>query len=133
MPIYFVQEAGRGCAVYRASDEAEDRYLCGVDLTAYHNEPQVRERFAALVEAVAAHCRRVLVAGTDKPASRLAGWPCETCESAAADDLRHLAGQLASAGEIPLSPGGLPLQCCRVQAVAGMSGRPITSQPGPRF
>jgi hypothetical protein len=129
MPIYFLSEGDRGSAVSRADDSADDVYLAGVDLSAYGNDAHVRQRFDELVSAVAAYRRRTHTVEVAAPTSRLAGWPCESCTSAAADDLRHLAGQLASASEIPLSPGGLPLQCCRVHAVAGMSGRPSTSQP----
>ena len=44
MPVYFVQEAGRGCAFWRAANDAPDVFLCSVELTAYNSESQVRDR-----------------------------------------------------------------------------------------
>jgi hypothetical protein len=87
-------------------------------LSAYHNAPRVSQLFADLVAAVADHFRRVHVTEAVAPTSRLAGWPCETCQSLEGQELRSRVGQLSSAGEIPLSPSGLPLNCCRVQALA---------------
>ena len=62
MPVYFDQEAGDGRAVWRSEDGAEEVALCSVDLTAYSNEPSVRERFSELVSAVADYYRRTHVA-----------------------------------------------------------------------
>jgi hypothetical protein len=75
--VYFVQEADRGVAVWRASDEAPDVFLCSVELTAYNSESQVRDLFAELVNAVADHCRRKHVTATVAPATRLVGLPCD--------------------------------------------------------
>jgi hypothetical protein len=127
MPVYFVTEGDRGIAYWRANDEAPDVFVCAVAMDAYNSEPQIRDRFAELVNAVAAYERRAFVAGTDKPAaSRLAGFPCETCTTPEADEIRHFAGQVSDAGEIKLSPGGLPLGCCKVVAVAAFGSRPGT-------
>ena len=74
--VYFVQEADRGVAVWRASDDAPDVFLCSVDLTSYHGDSQVRDRFAELVNVAADHCRREHAAQVVAPASRLEGIPC---------------------------------------------------------
>ena len=65
--VYFVQEADRGVAVWRASDEAPEVFLCSVALTAYDSDSQVRDRFAELVSVVADHFRRQHVAGAVDP------------------------------------------------------------------
>jgi hypothetical protein len=57
MPVYFLAEGTRGTAVWRASDEAPDVFLCSVEMTAYNSDSQVRDRFAELVSAVSDHCR----------------------------------------------------------------------------
>jgi hypothetical protein len=130
--VYFVQEAGRGCAYWRADNDTTDVFLCAVALDVYDSESEVRDRFAALVEAVAACYRRSLVAGTDTPASRLAGFPCETCKTPEADDIRHHVAQVADVSELELSPGGLPINCCKVRVVGGMTGRPDTPRSAVR-
>jgi len=130
--VYFVQEAGRGCAFWRAANDAPDVFLCSVELTAYNSESQVRDRFAELVNAVAAHCRRGFVAGTVNPAAWLAELPCATCASPQATDVLHRARQVASVSELGLSPGGYPAGCCRVRIVGVMGGRPDTSRPAAR-
>ena len=70
--VYFVQEADRGAAVWRASDDAPDVFLCSVELTAYNSDSQIRDRFAELVNAVADYYRKH-AAEVAAPASRLAG------------------------------------------------------------
>ena len=115
--VYFVQEAGRGVAVWRASDEAPDVFLCSVELTAYNSESQVRDLFAELVNAVAAHCRRAVVAGTVDPAAWIAELPCATCTSPQAADVLHRARQAASIIELGLSPAGHPAGCCKTRIV----------------
>jgi hypothetical protein len=120
--VYFVVEGDRGVAYWRAGEASPDVFVAAVALDVYERVSSVRARFEELVSAVTTHFRRTLPA--EAPTSRLAGWPCETCASAAADDLRHLAGQVSDASEIPLSPSGLPLGCCKVHAVAGFSSRP---------
>ena len=130
--VYFVQEGDRGTAVWRASDEAPDAFVAAVALDVYDSESEVRDRFAALVEVVAAHYRRAHVVGTGKPASRLAGLPCETCEASEADDVRHRAGQVADIAELGLSPSGLPIGCCKVRTAAVVGGRPSTSRSAAR-
>ena len=132
MPVYFSQDQdGRGTALWHATDDGPGVYCCGVDLGAYHNAPRVSALFADLVAAVADHFRRVHAVEAVAPTSRLAGWPCETCQSLEGQELRSRVGQLSSAGEIPLSPGGLPLNCCRVQALAAF-GRPDEPRPAAR-
>jgi hypothetical protein len=128
MPVYFVTEGTRGTAVWRASDDATDVYLCGVDLQAYE-DAQVRAHFATLVDAVANYFRRAHAAEAVDPASRLDGYPCATCESLEGQDLRSRVGQLSSAGEIPLSPGGLPLGCCKITVVGGFRGQSDAPRP----
>jgi hypothetical protein len=125
--VYFVAEGGRGCAYWRASDESADVFLCAVTLDVYNSESQVRDRFAELVNVVAAHYRREHVAGTVGPASRLAGFPCEVCEAPEADDVRHAAAQVSDVSELALSPGGLPINCCRVHTVGAFGGRPAAA------
>jgi len=118
MPIFFDQvETGLGRAVWRSEDGAEEVALCSVDLTAYSNEPSVRERFSELVSAVADYYRRTHVAAPVASISRLDGLPCATCKAPEADDIRHRAGQISDASELALSPGGYPAGCCRVRAV----------------
>jgi hypothetical protein len=122
--VYFVQEAGRGNAFWRASDESADVFLCAVALDVYDRESEVRDRFAELVNVVAAHYRRRLTAEVAAPAARLTGFPCETCEAPEADEIRHRAGQISDVAELALSPGGLPIGCCRVHTIGGFGGRP---------
>jgi hypothetical protein len=124
--IYFVREAsGVGKAVFRPTEDAEDVFCAAVALDAY-DDPRVCEAFAALVASVAAYRRRTLVAEAVAPVSRLAGFPCEVCKEPQADDVRFRASQVSSAGEIELSPGGLPLGCCRIHTVGAFGGRPDT-------
>ena len=130
--IYFVTEGDRGSAYWRGVDDATDVFLCSVQLVAYNSESQVRDRFAELVAAVAAHRRREFVAGSAAPASRLAGLPCETCKEPEADDVRHHAAQIADASELVLYPGGLPIGCCKVHTAAVVGGRPNTSRSAAR-
>jgi hypothetical protein len=132
MPVYFVQEAGAGRAVFRASDEAPDVFLCSVELTAYNSESQVRDRFAELVNAMADYCRRKHAVETVAPASRLAGLPCETCEAPEADDVRFRAGQISDVAELQLSPNGFPVGCCKRRIVGAFGGRPDTLRPAAR-
>ena len=118
MPVYFTQEAGAGRAVWRADDATEDVPLCSVALDAYDSQSEVRDRFAALVNAVANYYRGKHVAGAVAPTSRLAGFPCETCTAPEADDVRFRAGQISDVNEFRLSPGGFPQGCCKVKTVA---------------
>jgi hypothetical protein len=128
MPVYFVREGDRGVAVWRASDEAPDLFLCSVELTAYDSESEVRDNFASLITAVADHFRRQHV--VEPPVSRLAGFDCERCESPEAIDLRFHAAQ--SSGALDLSPSGFPTGCCRVKVVAAFGGRPDAPRPAAR-
>jgi hypothetical protein len=133
MPVYFDQgEKGAGRAVWCSEDGAEEVTLCSVDLAAYGSEASVRDRFAALVNAVANYYRGKHVAGAVAPASRLAGLPCETCTAPEADDIRHRAGQISDASELALSPGGYPTGCCKRQIVGVMGGRPDAPRPAAR-
>ena len=132
MPVYFVQEAGAGRAVFRASDEAPDVFLCSVELTAYNSEPQVRDRFAEWVNAMADYCRRKHVIETVALTSRLAGLPCETCTAPEADDVRFRAGQISDVSELQLSPNGYPIGCCKRRIVGAFGGRPDMPQPAAR-
>ena len=125
--VYFVQEADRGVAVWRASDDAPDVFLCSVDLTSYHGDSQVRDRFAELVNVAADHCRREHAAQVVAPASRLEGIPCATCAAPEADDVRFRAGQISDAAGLELSPGGFPVGCCKRQIVGVIGGRPDTA------
>ena len=124
--VYFVQEADRGAAVWRASDDAPDVFLCSVELTAYNSDSQIRDRFAELVNAVADYYRKH-AAEVAAPTSRLAGLPCETCEAPEADDVRFRAGQISDAAGLELSPGGFPVGCCKRQIVGVIGGRPDTA------
>jgi hypothetical protein len=126
--VYFTTEGNRGSAFWRAGDEAEDVFVCAVALDIYEREPEAKKLFAELVNVIAAHYRRTFVAKADKPASRLAGYPCAECKAPEADEIRHLAGQVSDLAELPMSPSGFPLNCCRVRTVGGMSGRPDTSR-----
>jgi|SRR6516165_7378902 hypothetical protein len=84
--VYFVQEADRGVAFWHADDDAPGVYCCGVDLRAYNDTQAVRDCFAALVAAVAAHCRSRFTAEVAAPTSRLAGLPCEGQNTAYGQD-----------------------------------------------
>jgi hypothetical protein len=122
MPVYFEAQGNRGTAVWRASDDATDVYLCGVDLQAYE-DAQVRAHFASLVEVVAAYHRRTHVAGTADPGAWIAELPCIKCDSPLAADVLHRARQSASLIELGLSPGGnYPAGCCKTRVV-GVIGR----------
>jgi hypothetical protein len=133
MPVYFLQDAGVGRAVFRASDEAADVFLCSVELTAYNSESEVRDRFAALVNAVADHCRRTRVAEAVDPAAWIAELPCAKCDSPLAADVLHRARQAASLIELGLSPGGnYPAGCCKTRIVGVMGGRPDTPRSAVR-
>jgi hypothetical protein len=126
MPVYFIQEIGRGVAVWRASDETEDVFLCSVALTAY-SEPQVRDRFAELVNAVADHCRRKHVAEAN-PAAWIAELPCASCTSSEAVDVLHRARQVASASELGWT-GNHITGCCKSRVVGVIGSRPDTLRP----
>jgi hypothetical protein len=128
--VYFVREAsGVGKAVFRSTDDAEDVFCAAVALDAY-DDPHVCEAFAALVASVAAYRRRVHVAESVAPTSRLAGFDCEKCEAPEATDVRFYAAQ--SSGALELSPGGHPAGCCKVRTVGAYGGRPDASRPAAR-
>jgi hypothetical protein len=126
MSIYFIQEADRGIAVWRASDEAPDVFLCSVALAAYNNEHQVRDRFAELVNAVADHCRRKHVAEAN-PAAWISELVCSKCDSPLAADVMHRARQAASASELEWT-GSHITGCCKSKIVGVIGGRPDTLQ-----
>jgi hypothetical protein len=133
MPVYFIQEADRGVAVWRANDEAPDVFLCSVESTAYTGETEVRDRFAALVNAVADRCRRKHTADVVGPAAWIAELPCAKCDSPLAADVLHRARQAASLIELGLSPGGnYPAGCCKTRIVGVMGGRPDTPRSAVR-
>jgi hypothetical protein len=128
MPVYFDQQGDRGIATWHATDDADGVYCCGVDLTAYHGDPRVRELFSELTAAVAAYHRRVHVVKVAVPAEQLSAFPyCSQCQSPEAEELRHLLGQGASVDQIATTPNGTPLLCCRVRTV-GAYGRSDTPQ-----
>jgi hypothetical protein len=130
MPIYFEQEADTGRAIWRSEDGIAEAVLCSVSLLAYESEPKVCELFGALVNAVADYFRRRHAAASPAPVSRLAGLPCETCETSQGIEIRHRVAQVASVSELGLLPSGLPLNCCRVRTVAVMSGQPDQPRAG---
>ena len=132
MPVYFLAEGSRGTAVWRASDNATDQYLCGVDLQAYGDE-KVRERFAELATAAADYYRRTHVAASVDPAAWVSELPCSDCSSPEAADVLHRARQAASLIELGLSPGGnYPAGCCKTRIVGVMGGRPDTPRSAVR-
>jgi hypothetical protein len=126
--VYFIQEAERGVAVWRASDEAPDVFLCSVTLDAYNSEPQVRDRFAALVGAVADHCRRKHVAEAIDPTAWFDELPCTKCTSPEAADVLHHARQAGSINELRLTGSGYVAGCCKSRVVGVIGGRPDTLQ-----
>ena len=132
MPVYFLREGDRGVAVWRASDDAPDRFLCSVELTAYDSDSQVRDRFAELVSVVADHFRRQHVAGAVDPSAWVDELPCSKCESPLAADVMHRARQVSDVSELELSPGGLPAGCCKRRIVGAFGGRPDTPRPAAR-
>ena len=130
--VWFVREGNRGVAYFRANDEAEDVFIAAIALDVYDSETEAQDRFAALVHVAADFFRRKYAAEAIAPASRLDGYPCATCETSAGQDLRSHVGQLSSAGEIPLSPGGLPLGCCKITVVGGFRGQSDAPRPAAR-
>jgi hypothetical protein len=132
MPVYFLTEGTRGIAVWRASDDATDVYLCGVDLQAY-GDPRVCEAFAALVSAVADYHRRTHVAGAADPTAWIAELPCSDCSAPEAADVLHRARQAASASELGLTGGGYVAGCCKSRIVGVvMSGGSDSPRPAAR-
>jgi hypothetical protein len=130
MPVYFVTEGNRGVAYWRVNDDATDVYLCAVALDVYNRESQVRDHFAALVNAVAAHYRRTFTAEAAAPTAWIDELPCAKCTSPEAADVLHRARQAASLFELGLSPGGnYPAGCCKTTIVGVMGGRPDTPRP----
>ena len=120
MPVYFLAEGSRGTAVWRASDNATDQYLCGVDLQAYGDE-KVRERFAELATAAADYYRRTHVAASVDPAAWVSELPCSDCSSPEAADVLHRAQQAASASELGVT-GSYVTGCCKSRVVGVVSG-----------
>jgi hypothetical protein len=132
MPVYFLTEGTRGNAVWRASDDATDVYLCGVDLQAYGDE-KVRERFAELATAAADYYRRIHVAVTADPSAWIAELPCSHCSAREAADVLHRARQAASINELGVTGGGYVAGCCKSQVVGvvmsgGSTARPIAAR-----
>jgi hypothetical protein len=117
--VYFAVEGDRGAAY------ARDVFLCSVELSSYHGTQRVRELFAELVAAVTAHRRREVAAGAVNSVSRLAGLPCEVCTLPQADDVRRAVAQVADASELVRSPGGLPLNCCRVHTLGARTSQAV--------
>ena len=120
MPVYFLTEGTRGNAVWRASDDATDVYLCGIDLQAYGDE-RVRERFAELATAAADYYRRTHVAASVDPAAWVSELPCSDCSSPEAADVLHRARQAASASELGVT-GSYVTGCCKSRVVGVVSG-----------
>jgi hypothetical protein len=116
MPVYFIQESGVGKAVWRASDDATDVYLCGIDLQAYGDE-RVRERFAELATAAADYYRRTHVAASVDPAGWVAELPCSDCSAPEAADVLHRARNSASINELGVTGGGHVVGCCKSRVV----------------
>jgi hypothetical protein len=128
MPIYFIQEEDHVTAVWRASEEAPDVFLCSTNLNAYNGEHQVRDRFAELVNVLADHCRRQHVAKAIDPAAWIAELPCASCTSPEAVDVLHHARQAASITELSLTGSGYVAGCCRSRTVGVIGSRPDTLQ-----
>jgi hypothetical protein len=94
------------------------QHCCSVDLSAYHNAPEVSRLFAELTAAVAAHHRRVHAVKVVAPAEQLSAFPyCSECGSPEGEEIRHLLRQGASVDQIATTPSGTPLACCRVRAL----------------
>jgi hypothetical protein len=127
--VFFIAESDRGCAYWRATGDTTNVFLAAISLDAYNGDPQLQNQFLQLASAVAAHKQRAVIAGTSKPASRLAGLPCETCETPQGVDVRHRAMQVTDINELGLSPSGLPMNCCRVHTVGVMMLDAPSSRP----
>jgi len=127
--VFFIAELDRGCAYWRATGDTANVFLAAVSLDAYNGDPQLQNQFLQLASAVAAYKQRAVIAGTNKPVSRLAGLPCETCESPQGVDVRLRAMQVADINELGLSPSGLPMNCCRVHTVGVMMLDAPSSRP----
>ena len=128
--VYFIQEAGRGIAVSRSSDTAEDMHLVSVDITAYHNDATVRERFAELVAAVTAYRTRTFTVEVAERETQIAQLPCSQCTDPRAADVLHLARQVSDLSDLQMSASGrYPMGCCKVHAVAAIGGRTDLPQP----
>jgi hypothetical protein len=130
--VYFSEDSmGQGHAWWHATDSSLGIFACGINLSAYHNDPIVSARFAELVAATAAYLRRTVTADDVAPTSRLAE-PCASCSSIEAEELRHRAGQVSDIAELPTAPGGLPIGCCKVHTVGAFGGRPDTPRSAVR-
>jgi hypothetical protein len=128
--VYFIQEAGRGIAVSRSSDTAEDVHLGSVDLAAYHADATVRERFAELVAAITAYRGRTCTVEVAERETQIAQLPCSTCSDPRAADVLHLARQVSDLSDLPMSASGrFPMGCCKVHTVGAYGGRPDLPQP----
>jgi hypothetical protein len=128
--VYFLQEAGRGIAVSRASDTAENVHLVSVDLTAYNADATVRERFAELVAAVTAYRTRTYTVEVAERETQIAQLPCSQCADPRAADVLHLARQVSDLSDLPMSASGrYPMGCCKVHAVGAIGGRSDLPRP----
>jgi hypothetical protein len=132
--ISFVTTADRHGAFWRGVADTEATLLCSIKASAI-GDPEVRDKFHALAAAVAGHHMHGSAVVAAAPSAR---WydalPCMACEHPQAADVRHLCGQVTELAELQLSPGGLPMQCCKVHVVGAMSGMPDRppSAPPPR-
>ena len=118
--INFENTAEAHTAFWCGAADTEATLLCSVKAGAI-DDPEVRAKFHALAAAVAGHLAYGSTAVTAAPSAR---WydtlPCTTCEHPQAADVRHLCGQVTELAELQLSPGGLPVVCCRVHTVGAM-------------
>src|SRR5262249_6402012 len=104
--------------------DGSSAFLCALSLQDYENA-SLRQRFFELatevvLERIRASGSNVQLAQPTPAAPSNAdandGLPCWTCTSATAADVRNQLWSSAASG-INRSPSGLPLGCCRIQAV----------------
>jgi hypothetical protein len=118
--IDFTDVDGHHVASWRGAADAETTFLCSVKASAIADS-EVLAKFHALAAAVAGHVAFGSTAVAAAPSGR---WydslPCKTCQQPQAADVLHACAQVTELAELQLSPGGLPVQCCRVHVVAAM-------------
>jgi hypothetical protein len=130
--IHVLEEDGRSCAYWQGAGDEPPTFLCSMATAAYNGKPELRQRFMELAAMVATGRHDVAV-GKVEPAAATPWWAsldCARCSSPNAADVMHLARQVEELSQLALSPGGHPMNCCRVRQVAVMGGDPNARPAG---
>jgi hypothetical protein len=129
--IHILEEGGRSCAYWQGASDEPPTFLCAMATAAYNGKPELRQQFMALAAMVATGRHDVAISKLE-PAAPEPWWsslPCAHCSSVQAQDVLHRARMALELAELPTSPNGTPLGCCKLRIVGQMTSDPSLAQP----